>query len=81
MDEPDVTMELLSTAGDRRVLVVRRNGLYVLRAERRYSEFYEGRLIAEGWAEIPSSASYFNDPKAAAREAFFRFPWLRELAR
>lgn len=62
--------------GTRRVLVVRRDGRYMLRQEYYHRNVFEGDLVCEGWVALPGAASFYADRAIAVREARATHPWL-----
>jgi hypothetical protein len=69
---------LYSTDGKRRLVIYQRSdGSYGWAEEYWFENFYEGELIAKGWACRPIDKSIFETPAIAEREAKARFPWLR----
>ncbi len=75
---PHTVAKILQSADQkRRVLIVKRDdGTYALIVQRRYRNVYEGQLIADGWASLPTSASIYQTVEIAEREATKQFPWL-----
>ena len=62
----------------RRVLIIRRpDGQFGLVEQHWYENFYEGKLVAKGWANLDRPASIFETLAIAEREARASFPWLK----
>ncbi len=69
---------LLSADGKRRVVIRQRSdGNFGWAEEYWFENFYEGELIAKGWAYRFTEKSVFETLAIAEREAKARFPWLR----
>ena len=70
-------IKLLETQdAKRRVAIVLANGLYTVEYQYRYRNMSDGQVIAEGWASLPGTPSYYADVQTAEREAHAQYPWL-----
>jgi hypothetical protein len=69
---------LYSADGKRRVVIERRSdGSFGCAEGYWFENFYEGDLVAKGWAHMPTDKSVFESLDIAEREAKARFAWLR----
>jgi hypothetical protein len=61
----------------RRVLIIQRlDGNYSFIEQYWYENVYEGKLVAQGWADLRPHASFFQCLDTAKREVTNYFPWL-----
>jgi hypothetical protein len=68
---------LYSADGKRRVLIMQRpDGTFRFIEQYWYETFYEGKLVAKGWASLPPISLVFETVPIAEWEAKFTFPWL-----
>jgi hypothetical protein len=73
------SLKILYDADEKRRVVIRQrsDGNFGWAKEYWFENFYEGELIAKGWAYRPTENSVFETPAIAEREARARFSWLR----
>lgn len=62
--------------GSRRIAILHANGLFRIEHQYHYCNVHDGQLIAEGWASLPGSISFYADAATAEREARSEYPWL-----
>jgi hypothetical protein len=68
---------LTEPSGKQRVrIILRDDGMFVLKPERWSEEYWEGKLIWKGWAPIGRSPSFFASLEIAEREALAEYKWL-----
>jgi len=53
----------------RMVLIQREDGFYTYAEEYYYVSRYDGEIIAEGWATLPTGGSIYENSQAAEAEA------------
>lgn len=71
MDSPDNVAKVVEDEGGKeRVLILRHeSGAFALLPQYWYSNVYEGKLVAEGWASAARPASLFADVDLAEQQA------------
>ena len=77
-DSQRTAAKILESADEtRRVLIVaRHDGAFALVVQKRRQSVSDGRLVAQGWASLPASASIYETVEIAEREARAQFRWL-----
>ena len=68
---------LYDLVGKRRVRIIRRDdGAFVISAEHWWQEYWEGRLMWQGWEPLRRNVSLFASAELAEQEARRDYAWI-----
>jgi hypothetical protein len=74
---PDIVKILLSSDGNRRLLIIKRSdGAFHNIEEYWHKSVYEGELIAVGWASLGTDGSLYQTVEIVEREGRINYKWL-----